>query len=79
MCRAVCWAGGGGVNKQEEEEFGSTDALIILPLYRTDRRNENQTVSKLHLSTDCHLPIFFYFCTAVGVFFFVVLFCSKVN
>lgn len=47
----------------------------------TDRRNENQTVSKLHLSTDCHLPIFFIFIQLLVFFSFSVVapFCSQVN
>lgn len=67
----------------------SGDALIktriILPQCQTDRTNGNQTASKLHLSKDCHLPVFFLLLHSCWCFVVVfslsvaVLFCSQAN
>lgn len=86
MCRAVCSAGG-DVNKQEEEEFGSTDALIkTLGLFsHCIQQTEGMKIKLWANYTFLQIVIclfFLNFYTAVGVFFFircVVLFCSEVN
>lgn len=55
MCRVV-FSAGGDVNKQEEER-GRTEALIKklgLSSHWIQQTEVNRTVSKLHLSEDCH-------------------------